>query len=192
MNRRHGGVRVLLAWLVASGVAYGADTKIAVIELQALIQAHPDTKPNAALLEAQEKDMEEEQEQWLDESEVLKKKFNEAQKAANNPALSEEARDEKVKDLQDTIAALRDFEKNFRELRVTRQKEFTDRNRRMYLRTVKEIRKIVAKYAEKKGYAIVLNADDFPTGELGAVMYASDSVNITSNIAELIEKEFSK
>jgi Skp family chaperone for outer membrane proteins len=192
MNRRHTGVSVLLAWLIVLGVAHGADTRIAVIELQVLIQAHPDTKPNEALLEAQKKDMGEEQEQWLDESRGLKEKFNEAQKAANNPALSEDARDEELKVVQGTIEALRDFEKDYRELRVTRQKEFTDRNRRMYLRTVKEIRKIVVKYAEKKGYAIVISADDYPTGEPGAVMYASDAVNITSNIAELVEKELAK
>ena len=183
---------VLLACLIASGAAYGADTSIAVIELQALIQAHPDTKPNEALLEAQKKDMEEEQEQWLGQSKALKKKFNEAQKAANNPALSEDARDEKLKDIQNTIEILRDWEKKYRELRVTRQKEFTDRNRRMYLRTVKDIREIVSEYTEKKGYTIVLSADDFPTGEPGAVMYASDSVNITSSIAELMEKELAK
>ena len=192
MNFRYMGMSALLAWFSIFGVTLGADTRIAVIELQVLIEAHPNTEPNETVLNTQKRDMEDELEQMVEKSEVYKDAFSEAQKGANNPALSDDAREERLEAVQEAYDTLRDYDKNDRELRLTRKKELSDLNRRMYLSTVKKIRALVSKYAKKEGYAIVLSGDDYSTGEPGAVMYFSDGVNITSDIVKLISKSSAK
>ena len=189
MNYKKVLLNAILGCLISVFWGNKADAKTAVVELDVLVQAHPDTEPNNALLESQKNDIEAEINEMLNEYKVMKEAFDLSQRESNNPALSDDAREEKLRGLQKSYKVFIEFDKEYREIQLTRQKELSDRQQRMYLRTVKKIKAIVAEYAEKEEYLIVINLGDEQEGVVGPVIYSTDTVNITSDIRLLIKEQ---
>jgi Skp family chaperone for outer membrane proteins len=171
----------------ATGFGWGAE-KIAVVNMNRLVQAHPDTKEAEATLEQQVEEFETEQAEMLEQLEKLKTEFDDLREQTRSKVLSEEGRARKRTEAEEKLTTLRDYELKARETALRRQRQLGDERKRMRDRILDKLRAVVNDYAEKHRYAVVL--DSGPTG-LGTklVVYRSDGIDITEDILKLIKKE---
>ncbi len=187
------GMLVAVAWLAgvaaapAAAAGEGAE-RIAVARLEQLLKAHPETAPAETLLEKQREEFEAERRQMVAERDRLREAFERARDEAENPALSEEARVEKLKILETRFKAAREYERELQETQALRQRELNDQGRRLRETIVESIRGTLAAYAQAQGYSLVVNAEDAGMGAFGSVLYHAATIDITEAVEALIRK----
>jgi Skp family chaperone for outer membrane proteins len=113
----------------------------------------------------------------------MKADFDTIRKDVDNRALSESSRADSFKQAQEKYVALREFEKELRDLQIERQSELTDLRMRMRRRIIDKIKTIVADYSEKNGVDIVLTST---AAEPIQVLHFADRVDITEAIIKLV------
>jgi len=179
----------LAALAMSGGDASAAGDRVGVVQLERVLQAHPDVAPNEAVLEKHRQDFEAERRDMLKERGRIKEAFDLARKETENRALNEDARAAKFKETQEHYVALREYEREIRDTQLTRQKELNDQHQRMRGRIIDSIREVIQAYAEEKGFAVVLSAVRDSDGEDGGVLYHAERVDITEAIVERVEKK---
>jgi Skp family chaperone for outer membrane proteins len=188
--------RILVLSLVAlfSGLlaAHGAEAKIAVVDMESLLKAHPDTKPAESMLQKQVDEFESEQKDMIADLDKMKKVFEAARKDANNKALSEEERDKKVTIAEAKLTDVREQEDKVRETASQRQKQLKDQGLRMRKRIVTKIRDVIKEYAGKKGYVLVVDSSALSMSGIEAVVYSEEKNDITADIRKLIDQQKSE
>jgi outer membrane protein len=175
------------AWLAAGAAGHlaAADMKIAVVDMEQVLAAHPDTKEAETLIQKQVDEFETEKNGLLDKFEKMRKGFDQVRSESENKALSEEGRLLKRKDAERKLEELRDFDEQVRQTTLLRQKQIKDRKNRMRQRIVDDIRSVVRDYAQKNGYALVLDSGPVMDA-FGVVVYSVDAMSITEPIAKLL------
>jgi Skp family chaperone for outer membrane proteins len=173
---------------IVSG-ARGAEQRIAIIRLEQVLKAHPETAGAEAVLEKQREDFAAERRAMIDKLEAMKKEFDQVRQDSESGALSDERRAELRKKLEERYVALKEQERDFQETQVARQRDIADQGKRLRERIVGKIRDEVEAYAKKEGYVIVLNGEDAGMNAFGVVLYASDKVDITDAIIKRIAPE---
>lgn len=163
-----------------------AQQKVAVINLGKLIELHPNTARDKAVLEATLKDFASQRDQLKAEVMLKRKAFEEAARAVDNPALSEKARAEARADLLAKRDIAIEAEKATAEKVRDLQRQLTEQEVRMLKITSDEIRAATAAYAKKHGIDVVLQAPDPQRQIVSSVFYSSPSVDITKPIMELL------
>lgn len=177
---------MVLGLTAASGVA---EERIAVVKLEVLFKAHPETAAAEGILEKQRASDDAERRDMLAQRDRLRSAFEIAREEAENPALSEEAKLDKVKALEARLKTAQEYELEIREVQAKRQKEFSDQSRRLRERIFASIQGVVAVYAREQGYAMVLNAEDAGMALMGSVLYHDEKLDITEALRERIGKE---
>lgn len=178
----------LLCFAVTSqGIS--AETKVGVVDMAALVKAHPDTKPADTLLEKQVEDFELEQKEMQTELEKRKKAFEDAREEAMNKALNQEARSAKEKIAEEKLSQLRDYDRKCRDTLGKRQKEINDQRLRMQKRIVNKIKDIITQYATKNGYSMVFDKSGVSVNGVEPVVFAVDKADLTPDILKLLAKE---
>jgi Skp family chaperone for outer membrane proteins len=181
-------------WVPASMVAvvsaalsgWSAESRIATVDMVRLVNAHPETEIADSMLGDQVEEYETEKQSLLAEREDLKREFEQARREAEDTALSEAARKAKLEAVEERFTRLRDFERKIRETAAQRQDELRSQRRRLSRRIVSKIRDAIKAFAAQKGYALVLDSSSVGMSGIGGVVYASDSVDITAAIMEVL------
>lgn len=166
-----------------------AETKIAVVDMGRVIKVFPEAKSADSLLEKQIGEFESQHRDMLAERSKLKKDFEAASDEARNKALSEKARDRKMEIAGDKLVALRECERNIREISGLRQKQIADQKIRMRRRIVSKLREIIGQYARKNGYFLVLDSSGLGMNGVETVVYNLERIDITDNVLKVIEKK---
>ncbi len=150
-----------------AGIANGADVvKIAVIDFQKIVDTSSAGKRSADEIKGEHKKMSESLEEKEGEAEELKKALE--QKAL---AMSQEARDEKERDLRIKVGDLQSL-----------AKKYQDRLRKLELEHASQIQKdcfkIAEEIGEREGYLLILER------RFGGVVYAPNTIDITDKVIE--------
>lgn len=179
-------------WMAA--VAFGlcgaaslraADMKIAVVDMEQALSAHPDTKDAEALIQKQIEEFETERSAMLKKFDKMRKDFEDVRAESENKALSDEGRALKRKEAERKIEEMRDYEEQARESAGLRQKQIKDRKSRMRQRIVDDIKSVIREYSVKNGYALVLDAGPVMDA-FGVVVYNVDAMDITGSITKIL------
>lgn len=168
-------------------VSSQAETKIAVVDIEMIVKAHPNTKADKALIKEQLGDYEAQGAKLEQRVMQRQEAYEKAVKESSNPALSEAAREEMSKKAQEARSVLASERRKARESVREMQKALTEAEMRMFRRTMKAVLNVVDAYAKAEGYDLVLDSSGQGTGSRGMismpnVVFASDSVDITSVI----------
>ncbi len=170
---------------LASGV-WAQTPSIAVIDIEELVQLHPNTKGDKKLLEETLRDYSGQKEQLALRLKEARKAFESSVEEVRNPALSEKAKkraeDEALERREAALEAEREYDETVRAL----QRQLTEQEVRMLRRTTTEIEEAVAAYAKAKQIDLVLQLPGEKLGAASGVMFAAPSLNITTNIMELL------
>jgi Skp family chaperone for outer membrane proteins len=177
--------------LISTAVT-GLGLKIAMVDMTKVTKSVPETKAAEAILEKQAAEFEAEHKGMLDELEQLKTEFETARKDADNKALSEQAREAKIKIAEDKLRELKEQDARIRETVKKRRQQINDQKVRMKQRIVGKLRSIVQDYAEDEGYTIVLDSSGVGLSGIETVVYSVDKIDITQDVLDIIEKQNTK
>jgi Skp family chaperone for outer membrane proteins len=183
----------VVRWLVTGALLMMAGTglaaeKIAVVDMNDVIAAHPDTDANRAVLEEQAAEFEAEHEKMLAELKDMQTRFEALRRDALNKALNEAARDEKRSEAEQSLMEMRDFEQQIRENLNLRQKQISSQKLRMHRRVLEDITNLVRAYAQQQNIALVLDKSGAGLNGTETVVYSADALNITADIVRRIKE----
>lgn len=163
-----------------------AQTKVAVVDLDRLIKAHPQRAFAESVLKQQMDDFEKEQRELQAEGDRLREEFEVLREQVEDKALSETARDEKLAQARLKLARLQEMERRARERANKGRQELADNELRMRRQIVAKIRDVVAEYARQNQIGLVLDRSALAASQIEAVLYAAPSTDITAEILKRI------
>lgn len=159
-----------------------AQTRIATLDIEKIVELHPDTAHNRAILKDTLKDYQGEMEKLEAAAEAARKAALASLEESRNPALGEKARQRTEDEAKKNVEIARSAEREFAEKRSEFQRNLNEQEVRLLRMTVREIEKKVAEYAKANGIDIVLPISGARLGIAPAALWASESLDITSAI----------
>jgi len=178
---------LLTAVLLSGAAAHAADTRIAVVDMEIVMRAYPETESSQIILDQQIEEFESEQRQMLAEREDLEAEFREVRDKARNPALSEEAREKNRLIAEEKLEKLQAMERELRETASMRRKQLQDQQLRMRRRIVGKLRDIIGEHCKQAGIDLVLDSALPGQPSVESVVYSAPALDITEQVLALIK-----
>jgi Skp family chaperone for outer membrane proteins len=178
-----------MAVLFCMGVTAATAANIAVVDLEKVMKAYPETQSAEAILQSQVDEFELEQKELEQKVDRLKQSFEASLSEAENKALSESAKEKKIAIAREKA---KEYELTRRDVRATlnkRKQELTERGARMSRRIVEKLKDKIQTYAKEKGFDLVLDSSALSMASSEMVLFATDKINITDAILELTANE---
>ncbi len=176
--------------LACSSFVKAAGEKIAVVDMELIMNAYPETKSSRLILEQQLSEFEKEQQGMLEDRKTLEEKFKAAGEKSQNSAFSKEVREKNRILAEGFLQDLRKMENDIRETANLRRKQLSDRQLRMRRRIVTKLREIVKGYCEKNDISLVLDSASPEAGNAPeSVVYSNEKLDITDAILKLIGEQ---
>lgn len=182
----YGVVSGLLA--LGLGSVCAADLKMAVVDVDQLMQTYYKTGLVKSHMEEQKTDFTAEGEKMLEQRRKMKKEFESLRGDAFNAALSEEAQEKRVRMAEDKLLELMEYESRIRETAQTRRQQLEEERERMIKQLSDDIRQTIRDYANKAGYDLVLDSSSPSPAVFSPVIYAPVAKDITEEIQKLLNK----
>jgi Skp family chaperone for outer membrane proteins len=179
---------IIGATLAMSACCLAADRDIAVVSMERLLKAHPETAVAEAALEQQAEEFETEGKELIETLRGLKDEYDSLKDQSQSKALSDKAREEKARLAGEKMEALREQQQMIRERATLRQKQFADQRRRMMMRIRLDLRGMVEEYARKKKYTLVVDSSAVGLSGVRAVVFNTEKVDITGEMLEIVGK----
>jgi len=180
---------LLVVFVMACGVSMAAEQKIAVVDMNKLLRAHPETEKAESVLESQIDELEKEKDLLMEKLGKMRDEVEEVMKQAQNRALSEKKREELREEAEKKFKQLREMDIEAKKEMDGRKKDVAEQKMLMHKRIVGEIAETVKEYAKKKGYLFVLDSAGVGVSGMPAVIHADESADITEEIRKLISKK---
>ena len=164
-----------------SAMGKGDDAKIAIVNMQRVVNAFPETDAVETALRDQVEDFEAERKKIEDKAEGMRLELEELVKEAGDKALSAAAQEAKKKELGGKYKELQKYQFEMRKQLSLRKDQLNDETMRIRKRLSVKVREIVGAYAKDKGYNLVLDAS--------VVVYNLDKLDITEDVVKHIMKQ---
>lgn len=174
------------AAVALAGICASAETLIGTLDIERIVDLHPDTARNKELLRETLKEYQDEMAQLEDSVRAARKAAAASVEESRNPALGEKARRRAEEDAEKNVEIARNAERDFVEKRQERQRSLNEQELRMLRLTVRQIEEQVSKYAKAKGLTVVLPTSGTRLGIAPAAVWADESTDITEDIMALL------
>lgn len=167
-----------------------ADLKVAVVDLNKAFDSYYKTKDAQARLKDKEQGYQKEIQDLITEYEHMGQEAQGLDKARQDPTLSQAARDEKGKALDQKKQDLVNLGNKIQEMRTERSKEIQEELIRQHKAIVEDISKVVSDYSAPQGYDLVIDkSSQSAASGVSLVLYSSNKLNdITGDIINLLNK----
>lgn len=185
MNRM---VLAIVTGFAVLGSAAALAANVGVVDMEQLIKLHPRTNTDRAVLEGYVKDFEVERAERVAALKTLSDQFEDLRKALEDVSLSDKALQEKRQLAQVKFDAMREAERDLREMAAQRQKELTSQELRLRTRVVADIRQVVEKVAAAKKLDLVLDATGLGANGYSAVIFSDKAMDVTDEVTNLLLK----
>jgi len=156
--------------------------QVGVVNMERLIEVHPRTAQDRAVLEQYIQDFDEERDERLQELQKLSEEFENLREQAEDIGLTAEAARERRQRAQLKLEELRRGEASLRELAAQRQQELTNQEIRMRDRVIRDIKRVVRAFAEERELDLILDGGEDPSGGYGAVIFAREPYELTDEV----------
>ena len=168
--------RFLLAAVAAAAVAAQAETKIGVVDMVLLVKNHPNYEPNKELLSSTDKDYQKKLEVLKAEGEKLQSEGKQLAEQLRSPMLADKAKGDIEKKLMDLQQKLISAEQRYRGEAMRFRQDLQDLEGRLLSATTTDLRRRIAKFADDKDFAIILDKQ--------AVPFVEKSMDVTDDVLE--------
>ena len=185
------GMAAVLVLMGAVGVN-AAGSRIGVIDMTEIVKAFDETKTVESLLQETIAEYEAENEQMRTELEKLTMDFQKAREEAADKALSEVAREAKIKAAEAKRDKAREFGLKLRETIGLRQQQISEQRARMHRMIVGKLREVIDVYAEKEGFGLIVDSSAVSVSGIPIVLYGVDKIDVTKDVVKLIEAQNKK
>ena len=169
-----------------------ADLKVGTIDMKLVFDSYSKTKEaEGKINEAREQAKKE-----LDERlGIFNKAQEEARKLneeANKPELTEKAKSDKSKVLNEKIQALGTLQREIQEFQQTRERQLSEQSVRSRNSLLEEINKVIGDKVKGAGYDLVIDKSGQSLNAVGVLVYSKESFDFTADIIAEINKEKDK
>jgi len=165
-----------------------AELKTAVVDLQKIFNDYKKTQEGLANLREQESGYQKEYEERMEDYRKLVEQLKGLHDAAQDLSLSEDARTEKNKALEEKVTEARQRERAVREFRSTTKKLSQDQFKRMRDNILEEIRGEIDKFAKGK-YSIVLDKSGLTFNGAPTIMYTEGLTDLTDELVKTLNAQ---
>ena len=159
-----------LAAVLVAAVA-SAEMKIGTVDLMTLIRNHPNYETNKSLVSSTDKDLQKKVEAVRQRGESLQAEGKKVAEQLRNPMLAAKAKADVEKQLMEIQQKLMGIEQEYRAEVARCRQELQDLESRCLKATTEDLRKRIAKFAEREGYDMVLDKTAAP--------FAKDKYDVT-------------
>ena len=163
-----------------------AEFKMATLDIEKIVDLHPDTAHNREILKDTLKDYQGEMSKLEDSVAAARKDASAAIEESRNPALGEKARKRAEEEAAKSVEIARTAEREFLEKRQDLQRSLNEQELRLLRITVRQVETEVAKYAKANGISIVLPITGSRLGIAPAAVWADDALDITAAIMSIM------
>jgi Skp family chaperone for outer membrane proteins len=165
-----------------------AELKVGTIDMKLVFDSYSKTKEaEGKINEAREQAKKE-----LDERlGVFNKAQEEARKLndeANKPELTEKAKSEKAKVLNEKLQALGTLQREIQEFQQTRERQLSEQSVRSRNALLEDINKVIADKVKGAGYDLVIDKSGQSLNAVGVLVYSKESFDFTADIIAEINK----
>jgi outer membrane protein len=181
-------VAVWLALAVGAQAQLVGDMRIAFIDLDRVFNEFYKTKLADAQLQEMAEEFNADRRKLIEEYEEMNERFNNAREAAQDTALSEDARNRNRNEAEELLIEIRDFESRIQRFDQSRRKQLEDQGRRMRTRIVGEIREEIQTYSRTQGFLAVIDASGQTANAVETVLYVDNRVDISDAMLNILNK----
>ena len=154
--------KLMFAAALASAMVASAEMKVGTVNLMLLIRNHPNYDANKELLTSTDKDYQKKVEAIKSEGESLQAEGKKIAEQLRNPMLAAKAKADVEKQLMDIQQKLMGIEQRYRAEVARCRQDLQDLEGRLLKTTTDDLRKRLAKFAEKKDYDLILDKTAAP------------------------------
>lgn len=165
---------MIMAMAFAAAFTVVADVKIGTVNMVELVKLHPSYETNKALLKSTDKDYKSKLDKQQDALKAIADEGKKAQEDLTNPMLSSSAKASAQKKLDEVQRKYLSAQQELRAAAQHYQNELADLETRLMRLQTEEIRAKISKFAEEKGFDLVLDRT-----MLG---YAKESFDVTDDV----------
>jgi Skp family chaperone for outer membrane proteins len=165
-----------------------AEIKVGTIDMKLVFDSYSKTKDAEAKINQSREQAKKELDERLA---VFTKAQEEARKLndeANKPELTEKAKAEKAKVLNEKLQALGTLQREVQEFQQTRERQLSEQSVRSRNTLLEDINKVIADKVKAAGYDLVIDKSGQSLNAVGVLVYAKDSFDFTAEIVAEINK----
>jgi Skp family chaperone for outer membrane proteins len=167
---------------------HAADLKVGTIDMKAVFDGYYKTKEAEAKINEARNQAKKELDERLD---VFNKAQEEARKLndeANKPELSEKAKAEKSKALNEKLQALGTLQREVQEFQQTRERQLSEQSVRSRNVLLEDLNKVIADKVKAGAYDLVLDKSGQSLNAVGILVYSKDSFDFTNDVTVEVNK----
>lgn len=153
---------MFLAALATTFVAGASDIKIGTVDMYKLIRNHPQYENNKKLLENTDRDHQRKLEQIKASGEKLQAEGRKTAEQLKNPMISDQKKREVEEELMGVQQQLIGIEQEYRAAAMNAQENLRNLESNLLKAQSDEIKKSIAKFANSKGYDLILDQSAAP------------------------------
>ena len=150
------------AALAMSAATASAEAKFGMVDMVLLVRNHPNYDSNKELLSSTDKDYQKKLGVIKSEGETLQSEGEQLAEQLRNPMLAAKAKTDLEKKLMDIRQKLVGIEQRYRSEAMRCRQDLQDLEGRLLKTTTDDLRRRIAKFAEEKGYDIVIDQSAAP------------------------------
>jgi len=168
--------------LAITSACAGEAPKLAVVDMDGLIKAHPRYQTNRDIVRKQLEAAESDRDALVKELTKMKEEFIEARRLARDPAIGESVRTEREAKVKELGEALQKKEEAAQDTLLKRQRELSDQQLNMRKTMEELVRAIVREYAADEKLDLVLDKSAVGVSGSDTVVYNREALDITDAV----------
>ncbi len=162
----------------------GAEVEIRVADLEKVFEQYIKKIQAEAALKEQAERFNLERQELVKQGQALNDQYNKLRDEAQDPALSDDAREAKQSQAEDLLGQLQEFQQRLKTFDDEKRRLLDEQSKRMRRTLVREIRDEVKKYAEQEGIDLVIDISGNTLNMEPVILYADDRLDITNRLIE--------
>lgn len=180
-------IAVLICAAAATAMTACAETKIATVDMEEVILAHPQTEENKARLLEMQKEFEKQRDDEREKIKALLKKYEGVVKEAGNEALSEMERNKRINAARDLEQTIKEGESDLRKMVNDLQRKLQEKELLLFGNVMSDVKFAIGGIVKEGGYDLILDKSAFRAGApVPIVMYSNENLDITDTVIKAI------
>jgi outer membrane protein len=178
--------------IVAAPLSAQADIKVGTIDMKAVFDNYYKTKDAEAKINESRTQAKKELDDRLDTFNKGQEQARKLNDEANKPELSEKAKAEKVKGLNEKLQELGVMQREVQEFQQTRERQLSEQSVRSRNALVEEINKVINDAVKAAGYDLVFDKSGQSLNAVNVLVHSKDSFDFTNEVVSKLNSEAPK
>jgi len=178
--------------VVSVPVSAQADIKVGTIDMKAVFDNYYKTKDAEAKINDARSQAKKELDDRLDTFNKGQEQARKLNDEANKPELSEKAKAEKVKSLNEKLQELGVMQREVQEFQQTRERQLSEQSVRSRNALVEEINKVVSDAVKSAGYDLVFDKSGQSLNAVNVLVHSKESMDFSKDIIDTLNKGAAK